>query len=184
MKTQQETSPPTGAPPRLADAIPRQSDTQSAWFTFEAALADALGLLEEDEYLIVGSKHRHHYVQFACHGHHGMWMEAVSNAYIAHPDERLSDAQNGHLATLGWDDPGSADRNWSLDVAAPVPAALVARLACRTLYEVYDISHPGALEYTAFRSQGDSIRFPTLRLRRRDPAPPSMLAGPIPAMVM
>ena len=86
-------------------------------------LADALGALEEDEFLIVGSKHHQHYVQFACHGHHGMWMEAVSNAYIAHPDERLSDAQNEHLATLGWDDPGSADRNWSLDVAAPVPAA-------------------------------------------------------------
>ena len=130
MKTQQETSQPTGAQPRLADEIPRQPDTQSAWFTFEAALADAVGLLEEDEYLIVGSKHHHHYVQFACHRHDGMWMEAVSNAYIAHPDERLSDVQNERLAALGWDDPGSANRNWSLDVAAPVPAAPVARLAC------------------------------------------------------
>lgn len=184
MKAQDGTAQPPTARPHLADAIPRQPDTRTEWLTFEAALADALGLLEEDEFLIVGSKHHQHYVQFACHGHHGMWMEAVSNAYIAHPGERLSDAQNAHLAALGWDDPGSADRNWSRDVAAPAPLALVARLACITLFEVYEILHPGALEYTAFRSQGGSIRFPTLRLRRRDPAPASALAGPIPTTVM
>jgi len=184
METQDGTAQPPTARPPLADAIPRQPDTRTEWRTFEAALTDALGLLEEDEFLIVGSKHRQHYVQFACHGHHGMWMEAVSNAYIAQPGERLSDVQNANLAVLGWDDPGTADRNWSRDVAAPAPLALVARLACITLFEVYEIPHPGALEYTAFRSQGGSIRFPTLRLQRRDPAPPSMLAGPISATVM
>ena len=184
MRAQRKASQQAETQPRLADAIPRQPDTRTEWLTFEAALADALGALEEDEFLIVGSKHRQHYVQFACHGHHGMWIEAVSNAYIARPDERLSDAQNAHLAALGWDDPGAADRNWSRDVAAPAPFALVARLACITLFEVYEIPHPGALEYTAFRSQGGSIRFPTLRLRRRDPAPASRLAGPIPATVM
>ena len=184
MKAQDERTQLPATRPHFADAIPRQPDTRTEWLTFEAALADALGLLEEDEFLIVGSKHRQHYVQFACHGPHGMWMEAVSNAYIAHPDERLSDEQNANLVALGWDDLGSADRNWSRDVAAPAPLALVARLACITLFEVYEIPHPGALEYTAFRSRGGSIRFPTLRLRRRDPAPASRLDGPIPTTVM
>jgi hypothetical protein len=169
--------------PRLADAIPRQPDADTVWQTLEAALADALGLLEEDEFLIVGSKRRQHYVQFAGEGPHGMRVEAVSNAYICDPAEYLSDIQHEQIAALGWDGPAenaprqysppgfSIQGNFYLDAAAPVPAAQVSALACATLRHVYDIPHPGELEYTAFHSAGDAIRFPSLRLRRRVPAP-------------
>ena len=176
--------------PRLADSIPRQPDTREAWRTFEASLADALGLLEEDEYLVIGSKRRNHYVQFAAQGHHGMWIEAASNAFIDEPADRLSDVQHEHLAALGWDGPqefapgpqtlqvASTQGNFFVDAAAPVPVATVARLACTTLHDVYGIPHPGDLEYVAFHRRGDSIRFPTLRLQRRVRAPRSGQEGP------
>ena len=183
MKKRQETSQPTGVLPRLADAIPRQPDADTVWQAFEAALADVLLLLEEDEYLIIGSKRRQHYVQFAGEGVHGMRAEAVSNAYICDPAEYLSDVQHEQIAALGWDGPAenaprqnpppgfSVQGNFYLDAAAPVPAAQLSALACATLRHVYDIPHPGELEYTAFHGAGDDIRFPSLRQRRRVPAP-------------
>ena len=159
-------------------AIPRQPDTHSAWRTFEAALAEALPLLEEDEYLTIGSKRRQYYVQFAGQGHHGMRVEAVSNAFIDEPVDRLSDVQHEHIAALGWDGPEETapqpgapagafvQGNFYLDMAAPVPAARVAELACATLRHVYGVPHPGCLEYRAFHRRGAEIRFPTLRLAR------------------
>lgn len=174
---------PPAPRPRLAGSIPRQPDTRDAWRTFESSLADALDLLEEDEYLVIASKRRNHYVQFAAQGHHGMWIEAASNAFIDDPADRLTDAQHQHLAALGWDGPqefapgpqtvqvGSTQGNFFLDAAAPVPLATVARLACTTLHDVFGIPHPGDLEYVAFHRRGDSIRFPTLRLQRRVCAP-------------
>jgi hypothetical protein len=189
-KTRQESGLLPGARHRLADAIPRQPDTATAWRTFEAALADALGLLEEDEFLIVGAKRHQHYVQFAGQGPHGMWVEAVSNVFIDDPADRLSDAQHERIAALGWDGPretaprpqappgASVQGNFFLDVAAPAPAAQLARLACTTLHDVYGIPHPGEMEYTAFHARGQGIRFPTLRLHRRVCAPPAPRDGP------
>jgi hypothetical protein len=167
VKKQQETSQPTGALPRLADAITRQPDADSAWRTFEAALA----------------KRHQHYVQFAGEGVHGMRVEAVSNAYICDPAEHLSDVQHEQIAALGWDGPAenvppqnpppgfSIQGNFYLDAAAPVPAAQVSALACATLRHVYGVPHPGELEYIAFHGAGDGIRFPSLHVRRRVPAP-------------
>jgi hypothetical protein len=169
----------------IAGAIPRQPDTRTAWRTFEDALAEALGALEEDEYLIIGAKRHQHYVQFAALGRHGMRVEAVSNAFIDDPADRLSDAQHEHLAALGWDGPAeNAPRpnappgspvqgNFFLDAAAPAPAGRVARLACTTLHDVYGVPHPGELEYTAFHRSGADVRFPTLRLQRRPAEPPA-----------
>lgn len=171
-------APAGAARSRIADAIPRQPDTREAWRIFEAGLAETLPLLEEDEFLTIGSKRRQYYVQFAGQGHHGMRIEAVSNAFIDDPVDRLTDVQHEHLAALGWDGPEeTAPRphapagayvqgNFFLDVAAPVPAAQVAELACATLRHVYGVPHPGELEYRAFHSSGAGIRFPTLRLRR------------------
>jgi len=85
VKTQRKASQLAATQPRLADAIPRQPDTDAVWQTFEASLANVLLLLEEDEYLIVSSKRHHHYVQFAGEGHHGMRIEAVSNGFIDDP---------------------------------------------------------------------------------------------------
>jgi len=167
-----------GAEAPLAARIPRQPDTQAAWLTFEAALADVLPLLDEDEYLIIGTKRRPYYVQFAGEGHHGMRVEAVSNAFIDEPADQLNDAQHERLGALGWDGPAeivprpdappgtSAQGNFFVDVAAPVPVAQVAELACATLRQVYGVAHPGELAYRAFHGRGDGIRFPTLHLLR------------------
>ena len=143
MKTQRKASQLAATQPRLADAIPRQPDTIAVWQTFEASLANVLLLLEEDEYLIIGSKRHQHYVQFAGEGPHGMRAEAVSNAFIDNPADRLTDAQHEQIAAL----------------------------ACATLRHVYGVPRPGELEYTAFHGAGDDIRFPSLRLRRRVPPP-------------
>ena len=98
MKAQEKKGQLRRIVPRLADAIPRQPDTDVVWQAFEAAIADVLQALEEDEYLIIGSKHRQHYVQFAGEGVHGMRAEAVSNAYICDPAEYLSDVQHEQIA--------------------------------------------------------------------------------------
>ena len=179
MKAHQKNGQPTGGRLRLVAAYPRQPDTKAAWSSFEGGLAEALDLLEEDEYLVIASKRRNHYVQFACQGHHGMRIEAVSNAYITVPADRLTDAQHEHLAALGWDGPqemapgrqtapgAGTQGNFFLDVAVPVQTGQVAELACATLRSAYNVRHPGELAYRAFRSTGRvEIRFPSLRLRR------------------
>ena len=183
MKTQPQAAQPRATPSRLADAIPRQPDTDRAWLSFEAGLDEALMTLEEDEYLIVSSKRHHHYVQFAGEGHHGMRIEAVSNAFIDEPGDRLSDAQHEEIAALGWDGPAenaprpnappgaSVQGNFFVDAATPVPAAVLAALACATLRHVYGVPHPGDLEYRAFRARGGEIRFPSLHLWRIAPLP-------------
>jgi len=190
MKTQPKRVQPWAARPRFGDAIPRQPDTDRAWLSFEAGLDEALMTLEEDEYLIVSSKRHHHYVQFAGEGHHGMRIEAVSNAFIDEPGDRLSDAQHEEIAALGWDGPAenaprpnappgsSVQGNFFVDAAAPVPTAVMAALACATLRHVYGVTHPGELEYSAFHGRGDGIRFPALRLQRRIPTPPARQDGP------
>lgn len=183
LKVQEMTIRLPGALPRLADAIPRQPDTDTAWRIFEAALSDALLLLEEDEFLILESKRHQHYVQFAGEGHHGMRVEAISNAFIENPDDRLTEAQHEQIAALGWDGPAenaprpnappgfSVEGNFYLDAAAPVPTAQVSALACATLRHVYGVPHPGDLEYRAFRARGGEIRFPSLHLWRIAPLP-------------
>jgi len=183
MKRQVQRTHPSPAWPCLADAIPRQPDTDTVWRTFEAALAEVLLALEEDEYLILQSKRHQHYVQFAGEGAHGMRVEAVSNAFIDNPADRLSDVQHQRIAALGWDGPAenapcpnappgfSVEGNFYVDAAAPVPAAQVAELACATLRHVYGVHHPGELEYVAFHGAGDDIRFPSLQMRRRASPP-------------
>jgi hypothetical protein len=49
-------------------------------------LALCLGALDEDEFPIVASKHKNHFVQFAAQGAFGMRMEAACDAYIEPPD--------------------------------------------------------------------------------------------------
>jgi len=60
MKPHDQKTRARAAQPGLAPAIPRQPDTDTAWRTFEAALAEVLRLIEEDEYLIISSKRRNH----------------------------------------------------------------------------------------------------------------------------
>lgn len=156
----------------------------TAWPVFEARLAETLGALEEDQYLVISAKRGWAYVQFAAQGSFGLRAESVSNNYLPGSD-LLSADQIVALGTLGWSAPTgtpqevktkrqpSGSPNFFRDFARPVPFGDVARLAVRTLTEVLGIPHPGFLHYKAFDRNYQSILAPTLGLMRCPPAPAS-----------
>ena len=146
-------------------------------------LAECLSALEEDEYLIVARKHTNVYVQFAGQGWHGMRAEAVSNAHILPLTTLLTVKQYEAMLRLGWQRPTSLPEesdsdgrtprdvdgscNFFVDVPRDGDLRVLARMAVRTLRDVYHVTHPGHLEYHAFSSDGTGLRFPTLQIKRR-----------------
>lgn len=60
-------------------AIGPVSDT---WPPFAAALADAIGRLKEDQFLVIAVKHSLRAVQFAGQGALGLRAEVVANAFL------------------------------------------------------------------------------------------------------
>ncbi|MGA7993087.1 MAG: hypothetical protein WCC53_16790, partial [Thermoanaerobaculia bacterium] len=62
--------------------------------------------------------------------------------------------------------------NFFRDFERPVSYDEVARMAVRTLTEVFEIPHPGYLMYKAFGKKQETILIPTLGLKREPPAPP------------
>jgi hypothetical protein len=75
-----------------------------AWPAFEKRLAETLGALEEDQYLVVSAKRTSAFVQFAAHGSYGLLAECVGNNYLdgAHA---LSRRQESLLRRMGWSAP-------------------------------------------------------------------------------
>jgi hypothetical protein len=154
-----------------------QPRADEAWSRFTEQLCEAIGALEEDEFLIVSIKRSNRFVQFAGQGRFGMRAEATSNFYLPER-ESLGDAQHASLLGLGWCAPTNlpdeiepgphrpdGSPNYFLDVAAPVPFDMLAIIAVETLTGVYGALHPLELEYTAFSEGGTSIRFPALGIR-------------------
>src|ERR1035438_8604571 len=78
-----------------------------AWPAFESKLAEALAVLEEDQYLVITEKRGWAYVQFAGQGSFGVRAECVSNNYLdeAHA---LRASQMTALRRIGWSDRRSA----------------------------------------------------------------------------
>jgi len=164
-------------------APPRRKSPRGAWPAFEKKLAETLGALEEDQYLVVSAKRGWAYVQFAAQGSYGMRAECVGNNYLdeAHA---LSAGQTALLKRIGWSAPtgtpeeASPERqplgspNFFRDFDRPVPCADAARMAVRALTEVFEIPHPGYLEYKAFDKKQRTILVPTLGLKREEPEPP------------
>lgn len=159
----------------LASA-PRQPLTSEAWKEFADHLMTALIGLEEDEYLILQVKGSNRYVQFMDQGRYGMRMETVSDYYLPE-DDHLTEEDYRLLMTLGWHAPtqvpGTAGHdpdgspNYYLDLAHPVPIPDMAVMAVMTLANVHGAGHPGGLQYDARSTEGMSIRFPHLPIRRR-----------------
>lgn len=163
----------------MVDEMVAFGQTDSDWMQFEHDLADTLQGLGEDDFLVVSAKHRQCFVQFAGQGRFGMRVEAVSNNYIQDPQARLSPVDVAHMGRLGWNPPtGSADAemahelgpdgspNFFVDAPYPVDFDELARRTVQTLRHVYRIDHPGWLQYQAFTSHGEQIRFPGLRIKR------------------
>ena len=151
--------------------------SEKAWRELKSALASVLSDLDEDEYLVIEVKSNGSFVQFAGQGAHGMRAEAVSNAYLPETSQ-LSNSACDDLVKLGWNpptyiqvegvaEPADGSSNFYLDAATPVPHSQLAALAVESLRRIYLVPHPGELEYTAYDREATSIRFPSLKLRRR-----------------
>jgi hypothetical protein len=161
---------------RVSDLTPNQKQLLEDWSEFGRRLVPVLAALEEDEYLIVGIKGTNRFVQFAGQGAHGMRAEAVSNFYLR-GEEQVGEAQHALLLRLGWHAPTNlpdefgheptGSSNYYLDLRPPLDVPEIAALAVNTLLGPFDADHPVQLEYRSFAECGESIRWPTLGLRRR-----------------
>jgi hypothetical protein len=153
------------SPTQHTDESPASGYLSTAWPTFEQKLAAVLADLTEDQYLILSVKRSSRFVQFAGQGAFGLRAETTSNSYLPKP-EVLDNKQLEALLALGWQPPtGSPDAstperdpdgspNFFCDFAAPASCPSVARLAIRTLAEIFRVPHPGFLDYEAFDEQG------------------------------
>jgi hypothetical protein len=151
--------------------------TDRAWTDLEAALAQVLGDLDTDDFLVISHRTSQVFVQFAAQGRDGMRVEAVSNEYLE-AGSQLSRRAIRAMRSAGWNapthdaatedvtHPEAGSPNFYLDVEHPVPFLTVARLALRTVREIYGVRHPRQLQYDAFDDAGIQIRFPSLRLKR------------------
>jgi len=135
------------------------------WEMFEARLAAALERMPVESYLILTTPSSAggptYYVQFARHvdeegGSTGLRAEAVSSSYLP-ADRPLAPDQEQLLVGLGWEPPGDdPGRNFFRMWPQPALLAEVARLAVRTLREVYGIAAPADLRFVhSFFDRGD-----------------------------
>jgi hypothetical protein len=167
--------PPVPSDDPTEGLTPNQKRFYEAWIDFGGRLMQVLGVLEEDEYLIISLKGSNRFVQFAGQGAHGMRVETVSNFYLPEA-QQLGEAQHDAMLKLGWNAPCNlpdefghepvGSPNYFLDLAQPVDVRQVAALAVSTLLGPLDADHPLDLEYRSFAESGEAIRWPTLKLRR------------------
>jgi hypothetical protein len=157
------------------------------WLEFQPALAEILGGMEEDAFLILDVKFEHTFVQFAAQGAHGMRVEVSSNNVLP-PQHHLSRPQLDRLVELGWRPPtGSLEQstpdrdpdgspNFFLDIPTPIDPQRLAALTVDTLVEVLQVPYPNDLTYKAFAHDGP-VEHPGLKLTDVErPAP----AAPVP----
>jgi len=166
-------------PAVLKASRPPGPPVSKAWAPFTEALAAVLAVLENDQFLILSSKYRNHWVGFDGQGRYGMRAEAISNAYLK-PEEALSEEQMAHLERLGWLPPSGPPEetncpekcpdgspNFFREWDPPIPAAEIAGFGVTTLREVFGIPHPAHLVYTAYGPKMEPILLPSLRLEYR-----------------
>ena len=146
------------------------------WPVFQKNLAAALKSMQEDESLIISIKHSKRFVQFAALGGFGMRAETTSEAYLASTETDSTDNHLGLLA-LGWfsptrqpaesapeDDPDGSP-NYFVDFPPGTSLECIAELSVHTLADLYEISHPGELEYDAFDHDGNPIEHTVLKIQ-------------------
>lgn len=167
------------------------------WARLMKDLSLCLADLVEDDYLVLSHKRANYYVQFAAQGQFGMRAEAASNTYIVPEDAQLTPDDYVTMAELGWRIPTDVIResrpqvldltghlpkiltenpvpdpdgstNFFVDASNPIDFGVLSEVTVRTFREVYRVGHPGMLQYNAFNRNDVQIRFPTLRLKRRE----------------
>lgn len=151
--------------------------TAAAWSAFIDHLAAGLRSLPPDSYLVLSmdatgrdapsAARAQYYVQFAAEDDGRLVAEAVGNAHLPEP-QRLDATAIGQMTELGWEPPADRhDGNFSQEWPAAAAADDVARLAVRTLVEVFGAPHPAFLRYAAARREDNEvIDLPMLELTR------------------
>jgi len=146
------------------------------WPVFQSKLAQTLGYLTEDEFLILSRKHSSRFVQFSAQGSFGTRIETTSNAYLGE-EEQIGSEAHRVLLSMGWkaptgnpaestpgDDPDGSP-NYFVDFPQGTSCENIAMLAIRTLADIFGVSHPGQLEYESFDSDGNRIEHPSLGVK-------------------
>lgn len=146
------------------------------WMPFAHNLAQILSRLEEDQFLILLSKHGNRYLQFSCQGAWGMRAEVSSNHFLKGGD-RLTRREMAWLRTHGWNAPtgtpkqATPDRdpdgspNYHIDFPASVSASEIVSVAINTLIQGLALPYPGALYYESFDLTGGVLEFQELGLK-------------------
>ena len=146
------------------------------WPVFEKNLAEVLKSMQEDEFLVISQKRSNLFVQFAAHGEFGMRAETTSEVYL-NKEESHSVRTHHALLALGWklptgspsestpaDDPDGSP-NYFVDFPAGTSPQQIAALSVRTLADLYEIPHPGNLEYDAFDNDETPISYKILKIQ-------------------
>ena len=147
------------------------------WAALRDRLAEALGVLEEGQYLVLLGARGPYYVQFAMEADSLLWAEAVSDAFLP-KGRKLGKAKRDALVELGWRAPADGRRggrsprdssgspNFQGRFKGTDQFAVAARIAAQTLRDVYGFRKPASLRYHAFEGEGTEILLPTLGLGR------------------
>lgn len=153
------------------------AELSGAWATLRDRLAEALGVMEEGQYLILTGARSPYYVQFAMEADSLLRAEAVSDAFLP-KGKKLGKAQTAALAELGWRAPAGDSRgkrsprrssgspNFQGRFEGTDEFADAATIAVQTLRDVYGFRRPASLRYHAFEGEGAEILLPTLGLGR------------------
>lgn len=146
------------------------------WTPFARNLTQVLSRLEEDQFLILSSKHGNRYLQFSCQGAWGMRAEVTSNQFLK-GDDRLTRREMAWLRTHGWNTPTGTPRqatpdrdpdgspNYFIDFPTSASASDIVSVSIDTLIHGLALPHPGELSYESFDSTGGALEFQELGLK-------------------
>jgi hypothetical protein len=149
------------------------------WKVFAIKLSGVLSKMVEDQMLVISDKHSKRFIQFAAQGGFGLRAEISSNAYLSESD-RLTGIQIAQLIQAGWGAPTGkpgestpesdpdGSPNFFIDFPAPIETARIATQAVTALSEILRIPHPGFLQYEAFDTDGKTLVFSRLGIKRME----------------
>jgi hypothetical protein len=149
------------------------------WKVFAINLSGVLSKMVEDQMLVISDKHSKRFIQFAAQGSFGLRAEISGNACLSQSD-RLTDMQIAQLFKAGWEFPTGklgestpekdpdGSPNFFIDFPSPVETARIATQAVTALSEILRIPHPGFLQYEAFDTDGNTLVFSRLGIKRME----------------
>jgi hypothetical protein len=163
---------PAAVDPAAVDA--RALAVGRAWSELTDALAATLGVLDDDQFLVLSARGTPRFVQVAVDHEAGLRLEVSAPRLLG--DDAPGDDRYEALLADRWlppthaldSDADSIDPhgsvNWFVDHRPPVRFDDVARRAVRALRELFGVEHPDDVEYLAAGLDGTEILLPTLGL--------------------